>query len=93
MVGFVEVPTGSVVGQRRIFEHLIFMLDGVSLLHHHLSGLPANIRLRSQPAAIVVPGFTRQFAGQSAEFLDGRHEVVTRVWVVRGTMTILWPHH
>ena len=47
-----------------------------SLLLWRLAGEHAPAR----PAtAIIVPGFARQFAGQGAESLNGRHEVVSKV--------------
>lgn len=66
--------SGSSGARRPISKHLVFALDGFSLRHHNVGGLSANMRLSGQPAAIMVPGFACQFAGQIAKLFDGSHE-------------------
>lgn len=68
----------------RILAHGILVLDAVGLAPHRLGRHPADVRLRGQVAAIIVPGFTRQFAGEGAELLDGRRPAVLRIWRLRG---------
>ena len=72
----------SVTPRQRIFKRIIFTLDRVRLIHHRSGGSPANIRLRGQLTALVVPSFASQFTGQGAELLDGRHDVVLGAWVL-----------
>ena len=43
-----------------------------------------DVRLRGQAAAIIFPSLARQFAGEGAELLDGRHPVVLTIWRFAG---------
>ena len=64
--------SGSLVSRRRIVEHRVFKLDGIRLLHHCCGRFPANMCLRGEAAAIMVPSVASQFSGQGAKFVDGR---------------------
>ena len=57
-----------------ILDDGILTLDRVSLLHYRLGGLPADMGLRGQVVALVVPSFARPDRGPSARsFSGGRH--------------------
>ena len=61
-----DEAVGFVMRRWWIFEDSILTLDGICLFHHDCGGFSADMRLRSQVSAVIIPGFTGQFTGYGA---------------------------